>query len=312
MYFKKMNNLKNNKIGIIFFGEHTIINQWRSLTESNKNFSVCHNHHQLSQYKPNENIVIYFNTNTREAVKTALRIRLKGFKVIKFWTGTDVLNLNCLSFFKKALSLFLLNRLVKLHLTNSSWLTEELHELDIKSEHWISPTPLYFIAKEASSAELAKKENIVLIYSNEGREWLYNAELMLEVAKLTPQLKFIFIGNNALNTDHLSNTESLGIVSPEKMIALYKQAHILLRVTEHDGFPRMIIEALYFGLNVIFNRPVPHTILCSKNINEIKQKLTSLPLDAINTQGREYALHEFSAHQWIKQIQQYATQIMAK
>ena len=304
-----MINNKNATIGIILFGEHHIIEQWQALTQGYDNFYVCRNTKDLSKFNANENIVIYFNTNTREAIKTALKIKFKGFKIIKFWTGTDVLNLNELPTLKKALSIFFINKLIKLHLTNSTWLTDELQELEIKSQHWISPTPLYFDAKNASADDLASKEKIVLIYSNEGREWLYNSELMLKVAKLTPQLKFIFVGNNALKTSHLTNTESLGVVTQEKMVELYKKSHILLRITEHDGFPRMVIEALYFGLNVIFNKSIPHTILCAKDIDEITAKLTSKQIETVNFSGRDYALKTFSAEQWISQIQEYSTQL---
>tara|TARA_R110000737_G_scaffold302308_2_gene309403 strand:+ start:1397 stop:2317 length:921 start_codon:yes stop_codon:yes gene_type:complete len=305
-------NLKNNTTGIILFGEHQIIEQWQALTQGYSNFSVCRNDKELSKFNANEHIVIYFNTNTRRAIQTAFKIKRKGFKIIKFWTGTDVSNLNDLSFLKKTFSIFFLKRLIKLHLTNSSWLTDELKELSITSQHWISPTPLYFDAKNTSHNELAAKEKIVLIYSNEGREWLYNAELMLKIAKLTPQLKFIFIGNNALKIIDLPNAQSLGVVNQDKMVELYKKSHILLRITEHDGFPRMIIEALYFGLNVIFNNIIPHTILSTKNTTEIIEKLLSKEVEAVNFLGRDYALKTFSAEQWVSQIQQYSTQLIKR
>lgn len=304
-----MIDLRKKKPGIILFGEHQIIEQWKALTQGYDNFSVCRNSKELSNFNANEYIVIYFNTNTRRAVQTALNIKLKGFKIIKFWTGTDVSNLNELPFLRKTFAKFFLNRLIKLHLTNSTWLTDELKELSIPSQHWISPTPLYFDAKKTHHSELVDKENTVLVYTNEGREWLYNAELMLNVAKLTPQLKFIFIGNDALQTTGLTNAESLGVVSQEKMIELYKKSHILLRVTEHDGFPRMIIEALYFGLNVIFNNKIPHTVLCTKNTKEIIEKLISKEVEAVNFSGRDYALKTFSAEQWVNQIQQYSMQL---
>lgn len=305
----KMINLKNSSIGIILFGEHQIIEQWQALTQGYDNFSVCRTNKELSKFNANEHLVIYFNTNTRRAIQTALKIKLKGFNIIKFWTGTDVSNLNKLPFFKKTLSIFLLNKLIKLHLTNSTWLREELKALSIKSKHWISPTPLYFDAKKTLHDELISKEKIVLIYTNEGREWLYNAELMLDIAKSTPQLKFIFIGNNALRTTDLPNAESLGVVNQNTMIELYKKSHILLRVTEHDGFPRMIIEALYFGLNVVFNNVIPHTTLCTKNRKEIIEKLVSKEIETVNFSGRDYALKTFSAEQWVSQIQYYSAQL---
>jgi len=301
--------------GIVIFGEHTIVDQWHALSRGEGNFFICRNYQELSNFDPNKNTVIFFKTNTRESVKTALIIKLKGFRVIKFWTGTDVLNLQNLTYFKKIISLFLIKKCVGLHLTNGTWLTEELQALKIVSHQWVSPTPLYFDAKEIPLKELQlKKEDsnkTVLIYSNEGREWLYNTKLMLEIAQATPQLNFIFIGNNALNTDYLPNTESLGVVTSDKMVKLYKTSHVLLRITEHDGFPRMVIEALYFGLDVIFNNPIPHTTLCSKNIDEIKNILSSNKTLETNVKGRNYALTEFSAKKWIKDIQEY-TKILRK
>jgi len=284
--------------------------QWQGISKNDSNIIFCENYTDLYKYKKTGSTVVYFKTNTREAVKTALKLKFKGFNIIKFWTGTDVLNLQNLSFFKKNISLFFIKKLIKLHLTNGSWLSDELQELGIISKQWISPTPLYFDAINTSNEELTLKEKkprkTVLIYSNKGREWLYNTELMLEIAKITPEFNFIFIGNDNLNTDYLSNTKSLGNVTPEKMVELYKTSHILLRITEHDGFPRMIIEALYFGLNVIFNNPIPNTALCSKNIDEIRNIISSKHMSHTNLKGKDYALTEFSAHKWIKAIQKYS------
>jgi len=298
--------------GIIIFSHHSLAIQWSDLAHDIDYIHLCKDLSELNDYDPSKYIVIYFKTNTREAVKTALQIRLKKFKVIKFWTGTDVLNLHELHWIKKKISLFLLKRLVNLHLSPASWLSEELTNLGINNKQWTTPTPLYFDAKKCKNENLRLKWNTsqkkqILIYSNEGREWLYNTDLMLDVANNSPEFNFIFVGNNSLNVDAYNNCTNLGKVNPEDMLKLYLKCHTLIRITEHDGFPRMVIEALYFGLNIIFNYPIKNTILCSKSTDEIRNIL--LEDKGYNYDGRLYSLSEFSVNKWAMEIEAHSNEI---
>lgn len=292
--------MKNKQL--IIFGDHKMNKQWAAIASNEPSIIFCGNFDELKKYRFTQSSLVYFNTSPREAVKNALLFKLWGFKIIKRWTGTDVLNIAELRGFKKQISLLVLKSFVKAHLSPATWLADELKEFNIYTGIWPTPTPLFYTASEykGTNCNIPSRPK-VLIYSNGGREWLYKTELMLEIAKKQTNMDFVFVGNDLLDLSTIDNAESLGIVSQETMIELYQSCQWLIRITAHDGFPRMVIEALYFGLNVITNYEIPHTFKC----NDLQECIEVLQKEHdFNEEGRAYALNKFTPEQWIKTIKE--------
>ncbi len=284
---------------IVFFGKHEIIEQWKEVTKGDGRFAYCESYQELEAYSPQNTYVVFVRIPNIASLRITMKLKLKGYKIAKFWAGTDSRYFNDAKGLEKFFSKIIYRLFINKNLSPAPWLSDVLENNGLKTDYWQSCSPIFLKEEQLTLDKipipLKKTISKVLVYSNPDRHWIYNTKMMLELAKEHPEIKFVFVGDSTMEVDDLNNVESLGRINQEQLFLLFNECDILLRITSHDGYSRMAIEAMYFGMHVITNWPVPHAIVC-KNKNEITQAL-KLEVD-FNRAGYDYIRKEFNVESW--------------
>jgi hypothetical protein len=173
---------------------------------------------------------------------------LFGCCVIRWWVGSDVYN--CLRSPEAASAARELDRAVDLNIAVAAHLVSELGGIGIHAEHVPSICDLAAIdTVPPPSLPLS-----VLTYLPEGRKAFYGEEVLIAAIEANPDLEFIVVSDDSHALAHYQNVQSVGWV--EEMETVWPRIGVLLRVTEHDGLPRMVLEALARYRYVIYSWPL--------------------------------------------------------
>lgn len=227
-----------------------------------------------------------------------LALKLKK-KVIVHWIGTDVLRIRE-DYYKNP-------RKINSECENYavvSWLKDELDEIGIHSEEL--PIVPFDISYECD--EIPERHRI-LTYIPKHRAKFYNYELTKRLAAQLPEVKFYVVGNDGMD-DHekLQNVEYLGWLDREQIQTLIKKCTILFRYPEHDGLPRMIIEALAAGRGVVYRYKYPYVNTPpSEKFEDVFIKLKEI-LDkkpSVNYEAEEYIKENFSLEKMTERYREY-------
>jgi len=287
--------------GVTLLGKHLLGQQLTRFFEHVH--GPCDHHQDLSSLLRQaraDRPVLFWSTSNRESLSDAMKLRLRGYRVYRYWIGGDVMRMTKVRWPMRRTLIQGNRQLFQGHFTTSQWLTDELKSLGIASsplpfsagccgEHWpLSPFP--------------EPPYKVLYYSLAGNDDIYLPEVVEQAAQHNPMTTFLCVGNRDLKISG-PNIVSLGIVSPPEMRSLYETSHCLLRFTSHDGFPRSIFEALVNGLDVVTNLPVPHSIHVSSK-NQVAQAITSLAnmRRERNIPARDWVLAGHTASSWTKTL----------
>jgi hypothetical protein len=284
---------------IVFFGKHEIINQWIDIFQGEKLVAFCENYQELSMYSPEDTIVIYVKIQSNASLKIALKLKLKGYRVCKWWAGTDCRYLNDANYIKRKLSKWLYKYCLFRSFSSADWLSDTLLKCGINTCYLHTSTPVFLLKEQLNVKNIPDKPaeivSHVLIYSNPDRHWIYNTEMMLKLVDEMPSISFTFVGDPSLSLEDKPNANSLGRVSPEELFTLYRSNDVLVRITSHDALARMVIEAMYFGMHVITNWPVANVHQC-ETLEQIKSVLSTKL--AFNQQGYDYVREELNTELW--------------
>ncbi|HEY4320833.1 MAG TPA: hypothetical protein VGM77_06575 [Gemmatimonadales bacterium] len=239
--------------------------------------------------------VIVWTTDNKHAVMAAGQLRLHGFLPHRYWIGSDVLRFITAG---RMLGGMLRsgNRCFLSHTANAPWLTDELANRGIIAsslpinpaccaEHWPmppAPTGPY----------------TVIYYSLADNDAIYQPGAMMAAATALPGVRFLTIGNRDLSGGP-ANVEHRGLLSAEACRRLYRESDAVVRFTSHDGFSRMVLEAMSSGLDVLFAHEVPHThrVTSVDEVVATLRRLSSRPRER-NIAARNYALAQFTARKW--------------
>lgn len=199
------------------------------------------------------------------------RKKIRTGKLLIHWIGTDILHMRMNVPFLQIKSMresFKKQNVV--HFTQSKVNVEEMEEIGFEVKHL--PLPVQMKQFKAPLPE----QFTIACYDHEGQDQKWHKWLITEVAKATPDVKFVFFGDkNRVGVS--GNTEWLGIVKPDDVI---KKASCLLRLTIHDGYPVSVVEFLISGRRVITNvKDMPMTdfmelgLISEERIEELKGML---------------------------------------
>ncbi len=175
---------------------------------------------------------------------------LLGRPLVRWWVGSDVLNCTQDDVYRRPARI--LNEIVARNIGVAPHLVTELAEIGIAAEFipsmmnpdWVTPSHLTGPARKT-----------VLGYLPTENADFYGEAIFARAIQDNPDLTFIIVGDRNHRFATYPNVRSLGWI--EDMKPIYDQADVLLRVTRHDGLPRMVMEALLRGLNVIYAWPLP-------------------------------------------------------
>lgn len=206
---------------------------------------------------------------------------LLGCMAVRWWVGTDVLL--CLQSPEVAASARALDAAVGLNIAVAPHLVQELASIGIRATYVPSVCDL-------SALERAPPEGLprgILVYLPTARKDFYGFAAVRRAVEDNPDLPFIIVSDDSHSLARYSNVTSLGWVSD--MDPVWAQVGALLRITQHDGMPRMALEALARGRYVIYSRPMVGCWL-AETTEQIQAQLDRFKAARQpNTVGREAA-----------------------
>jgi glycosyltransferase involved in cell wall biosynthesis len=222
-----------------------------------------------------------------------------GKKIVVHWIGTDVLHIRE-NYYKNP-------RKINANCENyavSPWLVEELREIGILAKELpIVPSDI-----RCRCTELPM-EHKVLTYLPSHRADFYNFELTKHLAEALPQVTFYVVGNDGSEDEsRLPNIEYLGWLDRDQMRAAIDNSTILLRYPEHDGLPRMLIETLAAGREVVFKYKYPYVNTPrSDKFEDVLQSLKNIisKKPALNYEAEKYVEDNFSMAKMLERYKTY-------
>lgn len=140
---------------------------------------------------------------------------------------------------------------------DSSWLKDEVESVGVKTEF------LYFKSTEVVPA-ISKYNGLSAIsYIAQNRQEFYGIKRVVSLAHQFPEIPFYIYGMDQAEIEIPSNIILKGWVPVHEFQAALRESPIFLRLTDHDGFPVSVIEALGFGAEVLMSLPSELTYLAS-------------------------------------------------
>ena len=170
--------------------------------------------------------------------------------IVRWWVGTDVLNAITRADVRAHAQR--IDRIVSANIAVAPHLVEELATVDISARY--IPSLLDPELIPPSMAAWDERVLPILIYLPDFRKDFYRIDLIEPAIASNPDLEFIVVADRTHALGLYPNVESLGWV--DDMRALYARAGCVLRITAHDGLPRMLMEALLRGLYAIYSWPL--------------------------------------------------------
>lgn len=286
--------MKNRTIQI--FGKHILAKQMKQIFE-NENIKVV-NFESIGDIVGSgeqDSPVLLYDTNNRQAIVNAAKLKIRGFKVYRYWIGGDVLRVNEMGSLKSAINSLFNNCLFSKMFSNSEWLTTELASRNIMA----LPLPFSTLccAGHNPLPPAPPKPIRIIFYSIENNDHIYNPKIVQICAQKFPDVEFICVGNNKLELSG-KNIINKGIIGLKEMKDVLHGSHCLLRYTSHDGFPRSVIEALGCGLHIITNLNIPFAYKVNNEF-EIFSAIENLKNNYVqNIQGREWVFSHLSAEKF--------------
>jgi len=206
--------------------------------------------------------------------------------ILFHWIGTDVYRFINDSLVKRRLKKFLIQLPNVKSLVVSENLRSELKKFNISST-LLPLTKLNFIDEIPPLPEKFS----VLTYVPEKRWDFYNGDLILELAGKMPEIEFHLLaaGKKTIKLPNVFIYDFIEDVTP-----FYKNCTTLLRITIHDGLPKMVLEALSYGRHVLWSEPFPHCFKVN-SFNECMRVLDKLKLNTSpNREGKKFVEKTFS------------------
>ncbi len=204
-----------------------------------------------------------------------------GVPVFRWWVGSDVLN--ALTISANAGLAQQLCSFTALNIAVAEQLATELRSLGIVAK--VIPSVLYPPPQVEESAALSTEAlpKRLLVYLPSERIDFYCGDLVREAAKCNPDIEFIIVADEEHSLAALPNVRSLGWI--DGLEDAWNEAGGLLRITQHDGMPRMVLEALFRKKYVIYSWPLKGCIL-AKNIEDINRAINWFGSQTkVNTDG---------------------------
>jgi hypothetical protein len=189
-----------------------------------------------------------------------------GRPVIRYWVGTDVLI--CCQDASSRQAAKILTSFTSENLAVAFHLAEELLSCGIKAK--VIPAVLSFQKLKLDDRPKSIEKRILIYVPNHRKEF-FGGSTVEKVIQTNPDMEFIMVGDREQKwLAELPNVQNLGWA--EDMNHVYSKVGCLLRITEHDGLPRMILEALGRGKYVIYNRFFP-SCWQAVTLDEIQEKI---------------------------------------
>ncbi len=162
-------------------------------------------------------------------------------------------------------------------------LVEELNSVGIDKVEYVP-----FAAGITEPSDYNKQpENSALVYLPQGKEDFYGAKEIKGIIQNFPAVRFYILANEGYDNLKVDNVKFSGWI--DNVGDYLNKVKIYLRYTVHDGVPNMVLEALLYGRQVLYNHSFPY---CRNfTLKDFEKALTEWQF---NKKGREYVAINYS------------------
>lgn len=178
-----------------------------------------------------------------------------GVPVIRWWVGSDVLR--AIEDPGAASCARALSRVASAQVAVAPHLVDELRCIGIDARFIASPPSGWPSARTGEPP--APSRRALLVYLPTARLDFYGAAAVRFAAEAHPGVEFVIVADESHSLGELPNVRSLGWV--EDLEPVWEQVGGLLRITRHDGMPRMVLDALLREKHVIYSWPLAGCVL---------------------------------------------------
>ena len=189
-----------------------------------------------------------------------------GRPIVRWWVGSDVLH--ALENADIATWVRHLDRVIGLNIASAPHLKDELKQVEIESTVIIIP-PSDLPGKTDAHWD-DNMARSVLIYLPSHKADFYGGTIVDALVSSLKEFTFYLVANDGHHYRDCDNVVPLGWV--KDMDTIYSKIGCLLRVTRHDGCPRMVAESLARGKYVVYSWPFEGCIL-AKTFEEVRLAL---------------------------------------
>lgn len=230
-------------------------------------------------------------------------VTLIGIPVVRNWAGSDVLNV--VTRVDVCDESQVINKLLVSNFTdNHRGLVEELQSAGIRCDQIIKQVGCLDIAEDISFVP-----NSVLAYLPSQSRNFYGAEYIEELIQKYDSVKFSIVGDDDHYFKKYSNVKSYGWVSSENMKKIWGTVGAVIRITEHDGTPRMMYEALSKGKYFIHNNKHLDSIWVAESQSELEEQLSRyLKASEANYQGVDF-IRKYLSREPEKELYEYLSKV---
>jgi hypothetical protein len=235
------------------------------------------------------------NICPRKVFSVAMRLKKR---IIMHWVGTDVLVAGN-DYKNKTFEPRFINGIT--HFCEVSWIQKELKLIGIKADI----VQFIILNNENSTIEKFPEKFSILTYMPKGREKFYGIDWIIRLANDFPDVNIKVTGMSKYNLKLPENIKLHGYV--KNMKDFYNSSVVYLRLTEHDGLPFSVLEALssaryvgytykLHGCNFIDNYPA-----LKKLVLELKKKFDNKKL-GLNNAGLDFVRKNFKKEIILKKL----------
>jgi glycosyltransferase involved in cell wall biosynthesis len=221
---------------------------------------------------PKADLVISMNGVTDKSRTLDLVLKFKK-KLVLQWMGSD--------------AMYALDRNAKgtllrkyidyaTNFVDAPWILDEVTALGVKAE------TLHFKFIEDVALPVDQYDKIqVVTYVSQNRQVFYGMDWVSHLAELNPSIDFLVYG--ASNPQYeTENLKMFGWQAHNVFKENVRKGAVFLRLTEHDGFPVSVMEAMAYGAECITRLPIEH----AHYVNDINQLQPSFELTCARIKER--------------------------
>lgn len=180
----------------------------------------------------------------------------RAIKIVGHWVGTDLLQLQQFTTFRKKCVDCVLQD-IDLNVTDNQFFIKEFYELTGQDCEYVTLIP----EKPLELRPLPEKFAVACYVPNERLEF-YRFITVSDLAAKLPDVEFYFLRTEGKSP--MANCHYLGWVKGQQKLDLYEKCSVALSIPVHGSLGVWVIELMQMGRRAITSEPHPYCVLAEK------------------------------------------------